>query len=268
MKRQHGFTLVEMIIVMVLTGVVAAIVVMQLKPALQSYLAVARRANLVNQADVALRRIVTDVRVALPNSLNMAAAGQCMEMVPTRDGGRYRFAPDPVNPSNVFDAAATPIKFDVLTTSTATATGNLVVIGNASPAELYAGVNAASITVGAGTAGVSRSTITLAGGANIGAGSDGGRFSVIPATGQIVGYLCSVGTGKLLRTVRSIGDGQAACPVNGAAVVASKVSDCSFIYRENEGATQQSGYLQLSLGLTDEDETATLTMGAHVENVP
>jgi MSHA biogenesis protein MshO len=57
------------------------------------------------------------------------------------------------------------------------------------------------------------------------------------------------------------------CPT-GPAILVAKVSDCSFLYHESEGATQQSGYLQLRLGLTDGDESVKLTMGAHVENVP
>jgi MSHA biogenesis protein MshO len=75
--------------------------------------------------------------------------------------------------------------------------------------------------------------------------------------------------GTLQRTVRGIGS-KDACPLSATApqIVAARVTDCSFVYRENEGATQQSGYLQLRLGMSDGGEAVTLTMGAHVENLP
>lgn len=280
MRRQSGFTLVELIIVVVLTGIVGAIVVMQVRPALQTYLSVSRRANLVNQADVALRRIVADVRVAVPNSLRQeaTAAGQCMEMVPTKDGGRYRMAPDLDHPadSSVFDPASTPIAFDVLSTLNDSAAKDLIVVGNENSDDLYLGKNVAQIaSLDGALAGIRKHKITLATGASLPGSYDGGRFVVIPKQNQIVGYLCvnptpGAGNGTLQRTVRTIKDGQASCPTNPltVALLASKISQCSFVYRENEGATQQSGYLQLRLGLSDGDETVTLTMGAHVENVP
>lgn len=279
MRRQSGFTLVELIIVVVLTGIVGAIVVMQVRPALQTYLSVSRRANLVNQADAALRRIVTDVRVAVPNSLRQeaTAAGQCMEMVPTKDGGRYRMAPDLDHPadSSVFDPASTPIAFDVLSTLSDAAAKDLIVIGNENSGDLYLGKNVAQIaSLDGALAGIRKHKITLATGASLPGSYDGGRFVVIPKENQIVGYVCvnptpGVGNGTIKRTLRTIGDGQLACPAGGTApVLVSKVSQCSFVFRENEGATQQSGYLQLRLGLSDGDETVTLTMGAHVENVP
>lgn len=283
MKRTDGFTLVEMIVTIALVGIVGAILTLQIKPALQSYQSVARRASLVNQADTALRRMVTDVRSAVPNSLNMTPtpAGICMEMVPTVAGGRYRVEPDTTRPddSRAYDPGATDKVFDVLTALPNAARGDIVVIGNQSTDDLYKSrSNMAPIKeISTPPAGIGVVRLALETSAPFSARDDGARFVVVPQNEQVVGYLCAGGNGRLaggdgrgtlLRTVRKLTD-PGNCPTAGApAVVASKVADCGFVYRENEGATQQSGYLQLRLGLANGDESVSLTAGAHVENVP
>lgn len=282
-RRAHGFTLVELVIVLVLIGVIAGVLIMQLRPALQSYLAVGRRANLVNQADAALHRIVTDVHAAVPNSLRIvpaASAGvQCLELVPTKAGGRYRTGPaldaaqgdarpfDPQNPTQAFDVM----------TELQAERDDVFVVGNENGGDVYAGVNRALIdTVAPAPAAGGAVRVTLKNAAPFPSSYEAGRFLVVAKDQQVVGYACvqagrgpdGSGTGILYRTVRSF-DSNLACPLAGQPpVLATRVGDCAFVYNVNGGATQQSGYLQLRLGLADGGESATLTMGAHVENVP
>lgn len=54
----------------------------------------------------------------------------------------------------------------------------------------------------------------------------------------------------------------------GAQLVAGKVSSCSFVVYANAGATQDSGYVQLQLTLSDKGESVPLTVGVNVSNVP
>ncbi|WP_296952736.1 prepilin-type N-terminal cleavage/methylation domain-containing protein [uncultured Massilia sp.] len=281
MRRTRGFTLVELVIVIVLVGIVGAIVSMQLRPALASYLAVGRRANLADQADGALRRLVADARAAVPNSLRLLTDCNGVEMVPTSDGGRLRTLPDVDRSGSVpFDPAKPAVAFDVLSQLPATAPGDWIVMANQSAADVYGTANSAQIDTLAASPdpalGVSRmslkSAMTLPGGYN------GGRFVVVPNAQLGVSYVCAnpgvangSGTGVLLRVSGYPFRGRpaATCPdLTNAPVVASKVAACTFIYRENENATQQSGYVQLTVDLADGGERTTLTMGAHVENVP
>jgi len=289
----RGFTLVELIVVMVLVGVIAGMLVLQVRPAMQSYLAIRQRANLTSQADAALRRIVAEVRTAVPNSLRYTrdAHNECIEFVPTTDGGRYRLDADYANPDNPFGAAvayASPTRsFGVLTTL-ATAGGqrvarggDYVVIGNINRDDVYVGL--ATGTGGANVGRidtitdavqpddqpVARHRIALASDVTFPAGYEGGRFVVVPQNERAVTYTCDVRAGAVWRVTGYVPSAapQATCPTGTARLVAH-VSDCGFVYRENEGATQQSGYLQLRLGLADGGETARLTLGAHVENAP
>jgi MSHA biogenesis protein MshO len=286
MTRQRGFTLVELIVVMVVVGVIAGVMVLQLRPAMQSYLAIRQRANLTNQADAALRRIISEVHAAVPNSLRYTWASQqaqCIEFVPTRDGGRFRTDIDTGDGKGApLALGAATQKFDVLTDLVAAATGDLVVIGNVNRDDAYDPAKVGTIatidgqTVD-GTKLIARHTINLKAATTFPAGYEGGRFVVVPQSEPAVTYTCAnpgtdangTGTGTIYRVTGytpSITPWKS-CPT-GPAILVAKVSDCNILYHDSEGATQQSGYLQLRLGLADGGESARLTMGAHVENAP
>jgi MSHA biogenesis protein MshO len=286
MTRQRGFTLVELIIVMVLVGVIAGILVLQIRPAMQSYLAIRQRANLTSQADTALRRIIAEVRTAVPNSLRYTwtdAKTQCIEFVPTKDGGRFRMAADAEHPSaagNALTRDASALVFDTLTALDTGYKGDFVFIGNVNGNDVYNTANSWEIdTIAPATAATQgQATVTLKTAATLPAGYEGGRFVVIPKSERAVTYTCSnanldntngTGAGVIYRVTGYTPSTTPAktCPT-GPAILVAKVSDCNFLYHESQGATQQSGYLQLRLGLAEGGEAARLTMGAHVENTP
>jgi MSHA biogenesis protein MshO len=287
MTRQRGFTLVELIIVMVLVGVIAGILVLQIRPAMQSYLAIRQRANLTSQADAALRRILWEVRTAVPNSLRYTVDGaqsQCIEFVPTRDGGRFRtalnYGTDPANPGGKALERDTPTAtFNTLTKHDPGLVGDYLFIGNVNGNDVYDTANSWQIQKvdPAATTADGQNLITLVTAATLPPGYEGGRFVVIPANERAVTYTCTkpgtdpngTGTAFIYRvTGYTPGTTPAKTCPTGAAVLVAKVSDCNILYHESQGVTQQSGYMQLRLGLSEGGETVRLTMGAHVENTP
>ena len=95
-KFQRGFTLVEMIVVIVITGIIGGVVAMFIRAPVQGYMDSARRAEMTDIADTALRRMARDIRTAVPNSVRIpvAAGSTYIEFLPTKAGGRYRANPD------------------------------------------------------------------------------------------------------------------------------------------------------------------------------
>ena len=293
MTRQRGFTLVELILVIVLVGIIGGVLTMQLAPAIQSYLLVSQRAALTDQADGALRRIVGEVRNAVPNSLRLGDS-KCLELVPTKDGGRFRTAPhvgDEVPPVSTayLDDVEARTGFDVLSQmSDPPEPGDAIVVGNQNPDDVYSRANVGIVdtsTVSANpSAGAYR--ITLSQG-NVAPGSkdfrlppgyDGGRFVVVPAQQKTVTYLCvdpgvdqatQDGKGTLYRFASANLNLAPSCTLPASpAVVTRKVAHCAFLYSPGQGATQESGFVQLQLTLRDKGESVPLTIGAHVDNVP
>ncbi len=291
--RVGGFTIIELVVTMVVVAVVAAAVSLFIRPTVSAYFSSQRRADLAEQADLAIRHMLTDVRLAVPNSLRIPS-DQCFELVPSVGGGRYRMGPDVTNdtPSGCtsgssatcsawVDPAGATTVFDALNiVSTAPAANDWVVIDNQNGNNVYDGSNRAlvsSVSTPASTQGVLRINIAST---QFPQGYAGGRFQVVSAAEPSVFYICSGADG----TLNANGDGKGtlyrlsrsfnatypiACPATtGAATVATQVKSCSFVYDANHGATQQSGFLWLDIEITRDSESAHMAVGAHVANVP
>jgi MSHA biogenesis protein MshO len=280
-RRQAGFTLIELIIVLVLTTLIGATVAIFVRPAIGAYTDTRVRAELSDQADTALRRIVRDIRQAVPNSIR-APLPNCFELVPAVAGGRYRMGPDAANSAAYVDPSQQTTSFDVLTAMNRTPNvGDFVVINNQNGNDVYAGTNRAAITAvstPAATHGTLR--IAIGSGLQISPGYAGGRFQVVASGQRSVFYVCSGadgtldsqgnGKGTLYRVTRDFNATYpSACPATaGGTVLATRVHTCNFIYTPNQGATQQSGFLWMLLAIGRNGETATQSQGAHVTNTP
>jgi MSHA biogenesis protein MshO len=94
-RAQSGFTLLEAIVVIVVLGVLAGIVAVFIRVPIQGYADSVARAEVTDQADLALRRIARDLRLALPNSIRVNDPGHsAVEFLLTKAGGRYFSAED------------------------------------------------------------------------------------------------------------------------------------------------------------------------------
>ena len=284
-RTARGFTLAELLVVVVITGILASVLVVFLRPAIDSYLATQRRANLTDMADTALRRMRQDIRSAVPNSLRTLGA-TCFQLVPTSGGGRYRMAGDinfgtatgsaPLDPSRP-PPTTTSMPFDVFNMlRSPPVLDDWVVINNQNTNDVYNAVNRARVL---GT----QTPAPAPGGAAVGrhrifvtphafpSGYDGGRFVTVPNNGgaPTVVYNCTGGT--LFRGNVAFSASLTATECAAANQIVATNAACTFVYNPNQGATQQSGFMQMQLTLTDQEdheEFISLVHGVHVENIP
>ena len=288
--RQCGFTLVEMIIVIVITGIIGGIVAIFLRVPVQGYVDSARRAELTDIADTAMRRMARDVRTAVPNSIRPDPAGHYVEFLPTRDGGRYRASAVAGGPcAGAGDLAFSPTVdtcFEIIGSAiTFNSIKDQIVVGStqsdgAPPYQLptsATGIRRAIAAAGVGTFQYVKMTSTTA--LPAWAELPSQRFDVVDGTQQAVTYACE-GTLSTLDAnqngqaslVRHWGYGfnptQVAPPTamgGTSAILADKVSDCSIVY---DLTNQRFGLLSVRLTLTSGGESVSLYNEIHVNNVP
>jgi len=260
-------TLIEMIMVIVITGILAAVAAVFIRRPIEGYVDVARRAELTDIADTALRRMTRDLRTALPNSIRIDVTGRYLEYLQTSGGGRYRAELESDGTGDFLDFAAADSTFDVIgTMPTMVATDSIVIYNlNSSGAasNAYAGDNREGYASDAG------GTITLDSAKLFPLASPGKRFHVVqyPVT-----YHCDLGTGRLRRywgyTIQAAPQPTVALPLDGtSALLATNVTDCGFTYA-TDGATGRTGVVALTLQIEQSGEKVRLFQQVHVSNVP
>ncbi|OFZ65654.1 MAG: hypothetical protein A2V79_07050 [Betaproteobacteria bacterium RBG_16_56_24] len=291
LSSERGFTLVEMIIVIVITGIIGSMVAVFLKAPVQQYMDVARRADMTNIADTALRRVSRDLRLALPNSVRRA--GVCdgvapcfIEYLPTGSpscavaavclgGGRYRTGAGGTNDELRFDIADS--SFEVLgqmPTMVAGVTPDQIVVYNLgiTGADAYLGVNRAAVTAApaGGIVSIAATQFPF--------DSPGHRFHVVstpvsyvcvPVPGGVGGTLWRY-WGYAIQAAQTSTDSIVelnALPGVQFARLATNVSNCSFTY-DNNVVAQRSGLVTMNLDITRDNETVTLYSATHVSNEP
>lgn len=273
--RESGFTLVEAVMVIVITGIIASMVGVFISKPIEGYFASSRRAELTDVASTAIARIRRDIRSALPNSVRLPGSGafaQCVEFLPTFAGGRYRAVAFAAS-DDPLDTTVADTTFDVLGgMNTTPAAGDFIVINNSgtgSENDAYQN-NRSQIT----NATLSRITFS----ARKFTASPSSSFQVVSGTEQAVFYSCSNvgtdakgnGTGTLYRFsaygFNAAVPGVCPTPTASTPVLATNISACEFHYNTN--ALQRNGLVWLTLTMSKENENVSLHHEIHVNNTP
>jgi len=85
--RSSGFTLIEMILVVVILGILATATTSYLGLGVRMYVESSDRDKLLGQSRFAVERLVRELRNVVPNSVRVN--GNCIEFVPLLNAGRY-----------------------------------------------------------------------------------------------------------------------------------------------------------------------------------
>ncbi len=276
-RGTEGFTLVEMIMVIVITGIIGGMIAMFIRAPVQGYVDSSRRAEMTDIADTALRRISRDLRLALPNSVRVATSGAntYLEFIPTTGGGRYRTG-SPGDPLNF--AAADPT-FDVLGSAVKMQAGDEIVVYNLgiTGSDAYtAGTSRRAYTGGAAT--TNNIAINPAG-TPFQFASPANRFQIVT---KPVTYECAPlpnGAGRLTRywgynyaavqptTIATLQAANPGVPLATHVGLDVGVGGCSFFYTGLVVA-HRNGLVNMQLTITESGESVTLYNATHVSNEP
>ena len=274
---QKGFTLIEMVTVIVLLGIIAGILTPFIAKAMQAYTYSKARAELTAKGRLALERLAREVHQAIPNSLSILSGGSGIEFARSRAGGRYveRFDDFGTEFSRInlrFRKNANLTRLYIVGTGLSYLAGDVLVIANTSPADLRAGNTATPISsiaataaVGPGNDGTTNGQILNFTGQQFTVASPGKHFSIADQTIE-VGL-----SGNNLRWFTAGGltdyDGAADWGSSDPSLI-DGVSAVAFVYAP--GTPQSTGVLRIDLQIADavSGETIRLYREIHVRNTP
>jgi MSHA biogenesis protein MshO len=298
LNLQRGFTLIEAIVVIVITGIIATMVAIFIRAPVQTYMDVRDRADLADTASAALRKMRVDLRLALPNSIRVVEVDgvQYLELLLTKTGARYQSIDDGLalgtatvpGELSFTDPGLTSFNYigSELKDSQAIRAGDSVVVYNLGvglePADAYQGGNRALLT------GVAGNVLTMDVNPYAQSGSfesPRNRFQIITTP---VTYRCApaVQGGEVTRfwnykiqqvqptTPATLAMADAARPVTlqlapKSALLAGDVRICLFDYTTD--ASRRSGVIGLRFSLAKAGGNVgdvTLFDQVHVDNTP
>jgi MSHA biogenesis protein MshO len=281
--RQTGFTLVELIMVIVITGIIGGMVAMFIKAPVDQYIDIARHAEMTDIADTALRRMGRDIGTAVPNSIRLSGT-RYIEFLPTKTGGRYRanssggslcsaIANNTDGDTLSFTAADSC--FEIIGPAITFVANDFIVVGSIQtngnlPYDQTATGVLRAYTGGAGSKAIVVMTATLF---PTFASLPRQRFEVVPGDQQAVTYACENvggtidGTGTLRRYWGyGFNAAQVAPPTGGSsALLADKISACSIAYNT---VNQRNGLIAISLTIMRASDSISLYQEIHVNNAP
>ena len=288
MQESQGFSLIELIVVIVLVGIMATGAGMLISRPIEAYNDQLRRQQLVDSAEMALRKIAGDIRRALPNSIRLvdnSPNGWALEMINTVDGARYRDEAGGAgfNTANeILDFSAADTDFNLLGQLYNLAVGNFpalrAVIYNTSPADIYNDafnnnnpgiISSQGLTVAVDFSGTEHH-IQLNNAFRFEFQSPTQRLFIVDGA---ISYICNSVTGFLTRfdgytdQLNQISTVAAFPPTANSGLVATQVSSCGIDYQP--GTAQRGGLITLDLALTNAaNESVRLLHQVHVDNVP
>lgn len=281
--RQRGVTLVELVVTLAVGSIVVAFMAMFIVGPMNAYSAQSRRAELVDDADSALRFVARDVRAALPASVRVTNSGSvtALELLATVDGARYRDAGPLTNAALELDfttadgAFATTVPFTQLTLPWSSSSHYLSIYNVGVPgADAYAAANVitpagTTINISAGAT-PNENLVTLSPAFKFALGSPGKRVYLVSGP---VSYLCDSSAHTLTRySGYSIASAQASSAATllgagaTAARIAADVGSCQFTY--TTGTSQRNALVTLTLQLTRSGESVQLLHEVQLANAP
>lgn len=290
-KIMRGFSLVELIMVIVITGILSAMTAVFIQAPVQGYFDSARRAEMTDIADTALRRLGRDIRTAVPNSVRPAGTGTFIEFLPTRAGGRYRALPAAVPTAAcgsaqnaVLDFGVADNCFEILGPQVNFTPNDQIVIGSTQSNGVppYISTSAGILRAHSNASLGNQPTVIFT---NAGlpewAALPSQRFSVVDGAQQAVTYACVGDQGTLdpnqdgqaslmrywsygYRTPQLGPAALAALPAT-QAVLADRVSRCVISY---EAVNQRFGIVAIQLEITRGGEPIRLYHQIQVNNAP
>jgi MSHA biogenesis protein MshO len=254
---QLGFTLVELIFVLVVLGLVGSIGSSFLVDTMDMYQRTSNRVKLMQKGRVAIEQISRYLRSAVPNSVRISATGKCVEFVPVVAGGYYiNQLPDSENGGTASSSVViAPLSFSGSATQ--------FIVSPLSTSDIY---TASSTSARAGVSAVGASSITLSGAKLFTRNSTQHRYYLAAnpkrfcfVSGSLYRYS---GYGFLTSALDDTSPG------GSADIMLNQLNQAAASFSLSAGSEQRNTSVGITLSLSAGTETVVLRHQVLVRNVP
>jgi MSHA biogenesis protein MshO len=259
------------VVTIVIVGILSSLGGMFISQPIEGYIDLERRTELVDQAEMALRRMQRDIRAALPNSVRVSTDGKRIEMLHVVDAGRYRRQVNAVGSGDVLSFTSPDASFDVLGglqhfSEINSGSDKLIVYNlttSGSSANAYIGDNVATVAAGSTAVSIKLNPSML-----FPFSSPYQRFFIVD---EAVTYFIS--SGQLRRCHGYSYGATQYSPISGSGDLVAKylvLANSDFTY--DTGSASRGGLVTIQLALEDmvraTGERITLLHQVHVDNAP
>ncbi len=291
--KQKGFTLIELIIVIVISSIVGVMVSLMIGRYMDNYITMEKRVDMTQIAESALQKMAADIHNAVPNSVRVN--GNYIEMVPVVYAAPYRKNGDFTDTAiitNTNPAEADPLDFTVadksfhvlanIVSADTPLTSAQVVIYNTGltnagapvcPDNLYADpsgcdphiISRPGLTI---TDNIDQDFITLDTPRHFARQSPYRKVYIVDGA---LTYHCDLANGTLTRySGYAIQESQppaaGVAPLTGGALVANNLTGCAINY--SAGSLSRNAVVSLVISLGDGNQSTTLMKQVQISNVP
>ncbi len=291
-KKQSGFTLVEIIIVIAIMGIIGGLASLIIGRSLDSYAALERREQLQTSVRLAVERISRELRHALPQSICVSDGASCVStsqnrfyFIPVKDSGRYQdrpgayTAPPPIQRDQLPVTPQSGDRFDVLSTDGKNAGDNRlnasandwVAVYNINNTDIYLGINNIRQQINTvvqkdidndGDVTTDIDQIQFGGNVSFANHSPARRFHIIDASRQVTLFYLN-GT-NLYRDTTNFANPDTSGA--GSRLLMENVQSCTFTY--TPGSQSRAGLLRINITVAKQAEQIQVIHDAHVYNTP
>jgi MSHA biogenesis protein MshO len=267
-NKSYGFTMIELIITIALMGILSVAISQFIKMPINAYDDTARRALLVDEAHLLIKKIKRDVQSSLPNSIRISTSGNkvFLEMMLVASGGKYRSQLTDTGTGAALDFTTANTSFDMLSSSY-TFTGNeKIVINNLGlPGyDAYAGDNISNYS---GTTGVATSLIKF-NSKKFPLESNGDKFYIV---NDVVTYVCDKTAKTMTRyngyaptAIQPVNDLIAPLSTSTKGLIGRYLNDCRFTY--NQGSNSRNNIFSIFMNINRTTEFINLYGESYVPN--
>lgn len=260
-SRHYGFTLIEVIVVIVILSIVGSIGATFVVTAVDTYRVTEIRQTLTHRARVSTEQMSRELHMALPNAVRVSSSGNCIEFLPIVAGAHYL---KPLPTSN--NAQAKISSVDTTRFTVGLGTAEYVAVAPFASGEVFTNADPSAMSAAGALGAPPHTTIPLAGEHRFIRNSGRQRVYLTDSPVRFCvteGTLMRYSDYGLITTPLLEGD-----PGGNAALMAHGVESLGSAFELSPGSEDRNTTVSINLRYTNASQAMEIRHQVGIKNVP